>query len=103
MLTIQMKALACSMHVAVTHAALDAQFGLEHMLQHRTFCQKKIKCAAFFPAQRSLTSSSFCESSGTVQNGDAELCPDSICILQDLKCLVFSLISAHYKIQPIQR
>lgn len=25
------------------------------------------------------------------------------CALQDLKCFVFSLISAHFKIQPIQK
>ena len=28
---------------------------------------------------------------------------DGICALQDLKCMVFSLIGAHFKIQPIQR
>jgi hypothetical protein len=31
------------------------------------------------------------------------VCCSSRCCLQDLKCFVFSLISAHFKIQPIQK
>jgi len=28
---------------------------------------------------------------------------DAIAVLQDLKCFVFALIGAHFKIQPIQK